>query len=128
MPARALWYDEGSIILFSVSDPLTLEELEAGAEEVWALAGEVHDPVDMIFDYRAVTEVPRGILPVVREGHFMLPTLDRVALVGNEPMVEMMMSTLTRATYRPDPTIHADVKSAGEFLRQKAAEDANRQA
>ena len=38
MPARVLWYDEGSIVLFSLSDPLTLDELEAGAEEVWALA------------------------------------------------------------------------------------------
>jgi hypothetical protein len=126
VPARALWYDERSIILFSVSDPLTLEELEEGAEEVWALAGEIRDPVDMIFDYRTVTVFPRGVLPVVREGHFSLPTLDRVALVGDEPMIEMMITTLTRATFRPDPTLHPDVKTAAEYLRQKAAEDANR--
>ncbi len=126
MPARALWYDEGSIILFSLSDPVTLGELEAGAEEVWALAGEIHDPVDMIFDYRSVTAFPRGVLPVVREGHFTLPTLDRVALVGSEPMVEMMITTLTRATFRPDPTIHPDVKTAAQYLRQNAAEDLNR--
>jgi hypothetical protein len=126
VPARVMWYDEQSIILFSLSDPLTLEELEEGAEEVWALAGQIRDLVDMIFDYRTVTNVPRGVLPVVREGHFTLPTLDRVALVGDEPMIEMMITTLTRATFRPDPTIHPDVKSAAQYLREKAAEDANR--
>jgi hypothetical protein len=41
-------------------------------------------------------------------------------------MVEMMITTLTRATFRPDPTIHPDVKSAAQYLREKAAEDANR--
>src|SRR2546430_2645896 len=106
MPVRVLWYEKNNIILFTVSDPLTLEDLEHGVEEVWALAGECRQPVDMIFDYREAAGVPRGGLPIVREGNFTLPMLDRVALVGREPLVEMMIMTLTRATYRPDPTIH----------------------
>jgi hypothetical protein len=126
MPARVTWYTEKTIILFSVSDPLTLEELEAGAEEVWALAAEVREPVDMIFDYLKVSSFPRGILPVVRDGHFTFPMLDRVALVGNEILLEMMMTTLTRATYRPDPTIHPDIEEAAETLIRMAEEDGNR--
>src|SRR5258707_10991258 len=112
MGARVAWHKKGSIILFAVSDPLTLDDLEYGAVEVWALAAEVRAPVDMIFDYRKVSTFPRGVLPVVREGHFKLPTLDRVALVGAEPMVEMIITTLTRATFRPDPTIHENVEEA----------------
>src|SRR5215475_302173 len=92
MPARVAWYQEGSIILFEVTDPLLLEEIKTASEEVWALAKEVREPVDMIFDYRSITQFPRGILPVVRDGHFTLPTLERVALVGWEPLVEMMMT------------------------------------
>src|SRR5215831_8818996 len=91
MSVRVAWHKKGSIILFAVSDPLTLDDLECGAEEVWALAAEVRAPVDIIFDYREVSNFPRGVLPVVREGHFKLPTLDRIALVGSEPMVEMIM-------------------------------------
>ena len=126
MSARVAWYQEGSIILFEVSDPLLLEEIKGASEEVWALAKEVREPVDMIFDYRHVTHFPRGILPVVRDGHFTLPTLERVALVGYEALIEMMFVTLTRATYRPDPTIHATVEEAAETLRQIAEDDRNR--
>jgi hypothetical protein len=126
MPVHVSWYDLNSIILYTVSDPLTLDELENAAEEIWALTAAVRDPVDMIFDYRAVTTFPRGGLPVVREGYFALPMLDRVAMVGSEPLVEMMIITLTRATYRPDPTIHAGVEEAAAALRRMAAEDTNR--
>src|SRR5258706_3993893 len=101
MPARVSWYEKDHIILFTLSDVLTLAELEETAEEIWALAAEVREPVDMIFDYRATTTFPRGGLSIVREGNFGLPTLDRVALVGHEPLVEMMVITLTRTTYRP---------------------------
>jgi len=126
MPVQALWYENCRIILYTVSDPLTLEDLEAGAKKVWALAGECREPIDMIFDYRNATSFPRGGLPIVRDRHFSLPTLDRVALVGSEPLIEMMFATLTRATYRPDPTIHPDVDQAAEFLQRMAEEDANR--
>jgi len=126
MPASVTWYQEGSIILYEVSDPLLLDEIKVASEEVWGLAKEVREPVDMIFDYRSVTNFPRGILPVVREGHFTLPTLERVALVGWEPLFEMMMVTLTRATYRPDPTVHTTVEDAAETLRQIAEDDRNR--
>jgi hypothetical protein len=126
MGARVAWHKKGTIILFAVSDPVTLDDLECGAEEVWALAAEVRAPVDMIFDYRKVSEFPRGVMPVVREGHFKLPTLDRVALVGSEPMVEMIITSLTRATFRPDPTIHDDVEDAAAALERMAAEDKNR--
>ncbi len=123
MPARVSWHKKGSILLFEVSDPLTLGELETAGEEVWALAAEVREPVDMIIDYRKAAEFPRGVLPVVRDGHFSLPTLGRVALVGREPMVEMLFATLTRKTYRPDPTVHSDVEDAAETLEQMAADD-----
>lgn len=126
MPARVSWYDKDHIILFTVSDVLELSELEECAEEIWALAAEVREPVDMIFDYRETTNFPRGGLPIVREGNFALPTLDRVALVGHEPLVEMMITTLTRSTFRPDPTIHATLEEAAEFLRRMAKEDLNR--
>jgi hypothetical protein len=52
--------------------------------------------------------------------------LERVALVGNEPLVEMMFVTITQGTYRPDPTIHATVEDAAEFLRRMAREDGTR--
>jgi hypothetical protein len=126
MPASVSWYELGSIIECTVSDPLTLEELECAAEEIWALAAACRQPVDMIFDYRNVETFPRGGLPVVRDGHFTLPMLDRVALVGNEPLVEMMITTITRATFRPDPTIHTDVEEAAQHLRLLAAQDGNR--
>jgi hypothetical protein len=127
MPARVSWYEPQSIILFVLDEPVTLDELEDAAEQVWALAGEVREPVDMIFDYHSVDNFPRGVLPIVREGHFTLPTLERVALVGSEPLVEMMMTTLTRATFRPDPTIHSDVDDAARALRRMAGEDNHRQ-
>lgn len=123
MPVRVQWHKKGSIILFEVSDPLTIEDIETGAEEVWALAAEIREPVDMIFDYRNVDTFPRGVLPVMNNGHFMLPTLDRVALVGCESLVEMMMTTLTRKTYRPDPTIHETVEQAAALLTKLAAEN-----
>ena len=126
MAARVSWLKKGHIILFEVDDPLTLDDIETGAEEVWALAHELREPVDMIFDYRKVHTFPRGALPAVRDGHFTLPTLDRVALVGWEPLVEMMITTLTRATYRPDPTIHPTVEEAAEMLQKMAEEDENR--
>lgn len=126
MPARVVWYKKGHIILYELLDPLSLQDLEDASEEVWALATEVREPVDMIFDYRQVTNFPRGILPKLRDGHFTLPTLERVALVGTEPLIEMMMTTLTRDTYRPDPTIHATVEEAAETLRQMAEDDLNR--
>ncbi len=126
MPARVIWYEPGHILLYSLSDPLTLDDVEESNEQVWALGIGAPGPIDMIFDYRKVTEFPRGLLPIVREGSFRLPTLDRVALVGSDPIVEMMMSTLTRATFRPDPTIHSDVADAGMFLRKMAREDGNR--
>jgi hypothetical protein len=118
MPARVSWYDQGKIILFSIRGTVTVDEIDQGAEEVWALAAEVREPVDLIFDYREMTNFPRGIMPSVREGHFKLPTLQRVALVGHEPLIEMMMTTITRTTFRPDPTIHDELESAAERLRQ----------
>ncbi len=123
MPARVSWYDQ-NILLYTVNDPLTLGDLEEAAEEVWALAADIREAVDMIFDYRGVTAFPRGGLPAVREGQFALPTLGRVALVGSEPLVEMMFLTLTRSTFRPDPTIHADLDEAAATLRRLAAQDA----
>ena len=63
MPARVSWHKKGSIILFEASDPLTIDDIGTGAEEVWALAAEVREPVDMIFDYRNVSNFPRGVLP-----------------------------------------------------------------
>ncbi len=124
MPARVSWYDR-QILLYTVKDPLTLSDLEEAAEEVWALAADIREAVDMIFDYRGATSFPRGGLPIVRDGQFALPTLDRIALVGSEPLVEMMFITLTRSTFRPDPTIHADVEEAAAMLRQLASEDAS---
>jgi hypothetical protein len=123
MPVRVSWYEPEHIILYVVSDPVTIEDLEQGAERVWALAAGIPDLVDMIFDYRAVTEFPRGVLPVVRDGSFGLPTLDRVALVGSEPLVEMMVATIARNTYRPDPSIHASIEEAAEYLRHAAQEE-----
>ena len=126
MPAKVSWFTPGAIILYEISDPLTIDELERAAEEIWALAAAMHEPLDMIFDYRKVADFPRGVLPIVREGHFMLPTLDHVALVGSQPLVEMMISTLTRATFRPDPTLHPDVEEAAAALQQIANDDLNR--
>jgi hypothetical protein len=117
MPVRVTWYDKGKIILFSIRGTLTVDEIEEGAEEVWALAHEVPDSLHLIFDYRELGNFPRGILPAVREGHFKLPKLERVALVGHEELIEMMMTDITRATYRPDPTIHDDLEAAAERLR-----------
>lgn len=124
MPAHVSWYDQ-NILLYTVNDPLSLSDLEEAAEEVWALAADIREAVDMIFDYRGATAFPRGGLPIVRDGQFALPTLDRVALVGSEPLVEMMFITLTRSTFRPDPTIHANVEDAAALLRHLASEDAN---
>src|SRR5476651_2286691 len=98
MPAHVSWYRPNTIILYEISDPLTIDELERAAEEIWALGAAMDEPLDMIFDYHKVADFPRGVLPIVREGHFMLPTLDHVALVGSQPLVEMMITTLTRAT------------------------------
>lgn len=126
MTVRITWYEPNQIILYYLADPLTLEDLERGAEEVWALAAGVPGLVDMIFDYRAVTEFPRGSLRLMREGSFTLPLLERVALVGNEPLVEMMFTTITQSTYRPDPTVHSSVEEAAEFLRRMAREDGTR--
>jgi hypothetical protein len=126
MPVRVNWYEHGQIILYTAASPLTREDLEQGAEEVWALAGGVVGLVDMIFDYRTVTHFPNGVQNVVQEGQFALPTLDRIALIGNQPIVEMMMTTLTRATYRPDPTMHPSIEDAASFLKRMAREDQNR--
>lgn len=126
MPVRAIWHELGEILLYTIGDPLTLEELQQGAEEIWALAAELSNPVDMIIDYRQVTSFPRGMLPVIKDDHFALPTLDRIALVGSDPLLEMMITTLTRDTYRPHPTIHPDVETAADFLRRLAQEDHNR--
>jgi hypothetical protein len=126
MAVRITWYEPEQIILYCLMDPLTLEDLEQGAEEVWALAAGVPSLVDMILDYRAVTQFPRGMLPLMRDGSFTLPILERVALVGNEPLVEMMFATITQSTYRPDPTVHATVEEAAEFLRRMAREDGTR--
>jgi len=60
MPARVSWHEKGQIILYSVSDPLELSDLEQSAEEIWALAAEVREPVDMIFDYRETSAFPQG--------------------------------------------------------------------
>lgn len=126
MPVRITWYEPDQIILYDLADPLSLEDLEAGAEEVWALAAGVPSLVDMILDYHAVTEFPRGMLPLMRDGSFTLPTLERVALVGSEPLVEMMFTTIMQSTYRPDPTVHDSVEEAADFLRRMAREDSTR--
>jgi hypothetical protein len=126
MSAHVSWLEYHRIVLFKIEEPLTLGELELAAEEMWALAGQVREPLDMIFDYRDVRNFPRGGMPVVRDGHFSLPMLDRVALVGSEPLVVMMMVTLTRNSFRPDPTLHRDVEEAAQFLRRMAHEDAHR--
>ncbi|MCE7947616.1 MAG: hypothetical protein DYG88_09330 [Chloroflexi bacterium CFX4] len=126
MPVRITWYEPNHIILYNLTDPLSLQDLEAGAEEVWALAAGVPSLVDMILDYRGVTEFPRGTLPLMRDGSFRLPTLERVALVGSEPLVEMMFATIMQSTYRPDPTVHHSVEDAADFLRRMAREDGTR--
>jgi len=126
MSVRVMWYEPDAIILYTLSDPVTLEELEQGAEEVWALAAGVAGLVDMIFDYRDVTSFPRGLMPAIREGSVALPTLERVALVGNEPLFEMMFATITQSTYRPNPTIHPNVAEAAIYLRRMAKEDTSR--
>lgn len=126
MPARVTWYEPEHIILCVAVDPLTLDDLEYFSTEVWALAAGVPGMVDLIFDYGGVTEFPRGGLPIIREGGFKLPTLERVALVGNEPLMEMTFTTLTHSTYRPDPTVHATVQDAASYLRRMASEDNNR--
>jgi hypothetical protein len=123
MPAHARWHKVGRIILYEISDPVTLDDLESGAEQIWALAAEVREPVDMILDYSKAKAFPRGVMPVVRDGHFTLPMLDRVALVGSEPMIEMMMVTITRATFRPDPTVHATIEEAADMLIRIAEDD-----
>ncbi|GAB4546220.1 MAG: hypothetical protein OHK0023_05510 [Anaerolineae bacterium] len=126
MPVKVSWYDPDHIILYALQSPLSLDDLEEGAEEVWALAAGVPDLVDMVFDYREVDEFPRGMLPLIREGSFTLPTLERVALVGNQPLFEMMLTTITQSTYRPDPTVHASVGDAADYLRRMAQEDSSR--
>jgi hypothetical protein len=123
MSVKVSWYEPEQIILYVTSDPLTLEDLAHGAEEVRVLASGVPDMIDMIFDYRQVTDFPRGGLPILRDGNFKLPTLERVALVGNEPLIEMMFTTITQSTFRPDPTVHPDVPDAANFLRRMAAQD-----
>lgn len=120
MPARVTWYDIGNTILYVVREPLTLEELQEASQAVWALAEGITEFVDLIFDYRGMTDFPRGTLPVVRDGHFALPLLDRIALVGDEPLVEMMMATLSEATFRPLPTQHDTVEAAADYLRKMA--------
>ncbi len=123
MPVRISWYEPEHIILYTATDPLTIEDLEAASAQVWALAAGIPDLVDLIFDYRNATEFPRKMVSIMREGSFRLPTLERVALVGNQPLVEMMFSTITQNTFRPDPTIHASVEDAAVFLRKMAQED-----
>jgi len=126
MPVQVSWYEPEHIILYTASDPLTIEDMEAASEHVWSLASGIPDLVDLIFDYRAATEFPRKMVSVMREGSFRLPTLERVALVGSEPLIEMMFSTLTQNTFRPDPTIHTTVEDAAAYLRKMAQEDNNR--
>jgi hypothetical protein len=126
MPVRVLWYEPGLIMMFIVSDPLSLDDLERGAEELWALAAGVPNLIDLIFDYRKATNFPRGFHKIVKEGHFRLPMLDRIALVGSEPLIEMAMQTLTSDTYRPNPSIHPNVAHAAMYLRRMAEEDTTR--
>jgi hypothetical protein len=123
MPARVTWYDVGNIILYAVQDPLSLDELQEASQAVWALAEGIHEFVDLIFDYRTITDFPRGTLPVVRDGYFALPMLDRIALVGDAPLVEMMMATLSEATFRPLPTQHHTVEEAASYLRKMAQDE-----
>lgn len=126
MPARVGWHDTGHIILYTVTDPLFIEDIEHAEVELWALTAGITELVDMIFDYREVSEFPRGFLQVARQGSFAIPMLDRVALVGNEPLIEMMVTTMTHSTYRPNPTIHQTVAEAAEHLRRLAQEDTTR--
>jgi len=123
MPARVTWLEPGSIILYIISDPLSIEEIEQAEEEVWALAAGNIDLIDLILDFRELHHFPRGTLPAVKDGHFALPTLGRIALVGDEPLFEMMMTELARATFRPDPTLHRSVPDAATVLKRMADED-----
>ena len=123
MPARVVWYDPDRIILYTVISPVTLDELEHAAEEVWALAAGVPDMVDIIFDYACVKEIPRGGFRLMKDGSFKLPNMDRVALVGSDSLIEMMFATIAPETYRADPSVHTNVDDAAKYLRRMAQED-----
>ncbi|HRE46438.1 MAG TPA: STAS/SEC14 domain-containing protein [Aggregatilineales bacterium] len=124
MPAKVMWYDPDKIILYVVSAPVTVDDLEEASEEIWALAGGIPDLIDIIFDYSQTTgELPRGGMRIVKEGSFKLPNLERVALVGDDSMIEMMFATIAQETYRPDPTIHPTIDDAAAHLRRLAEQD-----
>ncbi|CAG0960607.1 hypothetical protein ARNL5_00878 [Anaerolineae bacterium] len=123
MPAKVNWYETDRILLYVVSAPLTLIELENAAEEAWALAAGIPDMIDIIFDYTGLPEMPRGGMKLVREGSFALPNIERVALVGEDPLIEMMFATMAQETYRPDPSVHKEVGEAASYLRRMAQED-----
>jgi hypothetical protein len=42
---------------------------------------------------------------------------------ADEPLFEMMMTELARATFRPDPTLHRSVPDAATVLKRMADED-----
>jgi hypothetical protein len=126
MPAKVIWYDEHHILLYTLTDPVSVQDIEEASEEVWALAANTPNMIDMVLDYSAAKEFPRSIMKVSKNGAFSLPKLDRVALVGEDIMVTMMVADFMHRTYRHGPSVHKTVSEASETLRHLARQDVNR--
>jgi hypothetical protein len=122
MSARVSWYVKDKILLCVLAEPVSMDELDDVAQEVWALAAGAADMLDIIFDYTGVKSLPPKAMVPLNEGPFKIPVLDRVALVGEDHLIAMAFATLTHDTFRPSPTAHPNVKEAADYLSKTAQE------
>lgn len=74
MPVEVVWDDEAHTILRQIyRGAISVAEYYQATQQVVEMAATVEHTVHMIFDRRAVTSVPRRLLPVLRYANSKVP-------------------------------------------------------
>lgn len=124
MAVNVMWYQVGRSVIYEIEDAPTLDEIKHGLTQLHALIAGHDALIDVIFDYRTLADnLPTGTLGMIQQTALMFPTLNRIALVGDNKMVEMIMREIAQISHRSAPTTHLTVEAAAKRLGELAAND-----
>lgn len=118
MSVNVHWYETNRILVYRISGAPDIDDIESGLNKVYEMIDSKDMIVDVIFDYRTLSDFPHGTLKMVQSSALKFPTLNRIALVGHNNMIEMIMIDLANRTQRQKPTIHDTVDEAAARLRE----------
>ena len=96
MPIHTSFSEGGRLVMLTVSDPLTLEELRQNREEGAAYFANAPFMVHTLLDVRPLHAISPGILRIETFRNVTLPTHGLLAVVGASPAVRSVANNLLK--------------------------------